>query len=187
MESKKFKLTIYWIINGSTVIINTWTPWLMHLSWRIPRSQTNRLRAEDTATLSYRFAGNPNFDRRAELHFDFKKNAWYALESVSQRYHNVSSGNHFLSSNRRRSRDNQNFWDEKIPMNDAPLALVISNNSCETNCNMYKRTKQNKTDKQYCDQYENNTTIDIGKTKDRYGNNDLIALIEMHWPVIGGV
>ena len=53
-------------------------------------------------------------------------------------------------------------------MNDAPLALVISNNSCETNCNMYKRTKQTKIDKQYCDQYKNNTTIDIGKTKDRY-------------------
>lgn len=90
MESKKVKLTIYWIINGSTVIINTWTPWLMHLSWCISRSQTHRLRAEDTATLSYRSAGNPNFDRRAELHFDFKKNAWYALESVSHRYHNVS-------------------------------------------------------------------------------------------------
>ena len=53
---------------------------------------------------------------------------------------------------------------------------------------MYKRTKQNKIDKQYCDQYKNrDTTIDIGKTKDRYGNNDVIALIEMHWPVIGGV
>ena len=33
---------------------------------------------------------------------------------------------------------------------------------------MYKRTKQTKIDKQYCDQYKNNTTIDIGKTKDRY-------------------
>lgn len=66
-------------------------------------------------------------------------------------------------------------------MNDAPLALVIRNNSCEANCNMYKRTKQNKIDKQYCDQYKNrDTTIDIGKTKDRYGNNDVIALIEMH-------
>ena len=52
---------------------------------------------------------------------------------------------------------------------------------------MYKRTKQNKIDKQYCDQYKNNTTMDIGKTKDRYGNNDVIALIEMLWPVIGGV
>lgn len=90
MENKKVKLTMHWIINGSTMIKNTWTPWLMHLSWRIRRSQTNRLRAEDTATLSYRPAGNPNFDRSAELHFDFKKNAWCALESVSHRYHNVS-------------------------------------------------------------------------------------------------
>ena len=90
MENKKVKLTMHWIINGSTIIKNTWTPWLTHLSWRIRRSQTNRLRAEDTATLSYRPAGNPNFDRSAELHFDFKKNAWYALESVSHRYHNVS-------------------------------------------------------------------------------------------------
>lgn len=53
-------------------------------------------------------------------------------------------------------------------MNDAPLALVVGDNSCEANCNMYKHTTQNKIDTQHCDQYKNNTAIDIGTTKDRW-------------------
>jgi len=157
----------------------------MHLNWRMRRSPTNRLPAEDTATLSYRSAGNSHFDRRAELHSDFKKDAWwYALESVPHRYHNVSretislvqtEEGHVIT---RISEMKRSQW----TMLCLPWWYVTIHAKPTATCTnaLNKTILINNT-------AINTKTVIRRSILERQKTNNVIALIEMRWPLIGGV